>query len=230
MSETGITVKDLPIKNSALIEDVILIVNQDGVNFQISIEDLFKDIQIPTLFTLGLEKVDNTSDLEKPLSRATVEALNKKAAVLHEHELSSVVGLVDALNTIYQRLEMFEDAADYETIKANLTLAVNELLEELDLNNHTHDASQIVNLEEFIQEKFSNEVITQVNNIIEPITDRMSQIEATLASIQEAIAGLSQANHKHEIDDINGLRYYVDRVTLSPLDPDDNIIGNDGWR
>lgn len=230
MSETGITVKDLPIKNSALIEDVILIVNQDGVNFQISIEDLFKDIQIPTLFSLGLDKVDNTSDLEKPLSSAIVEALNKKAAVIHEHELSSIVGLVDALNTVYQRLEMFESAAEYETIKANLTTAVNELLEELDINNHTHDASQIVNLEEFIQERFSNEVITQVNNIIEPITQRMSQIETMLTSIEQALVNLSQANHTHEIDDINGLRYYLDRVTLSPLDPDDSIIGNDGWR
>ena len=87
-----------------------------------------------------------------------------------------------------------------------------------------------MNLEEFIQERFSNEVLAQVNELIIPINNRMGEIESRLSTIEEEMLNLSKANHKHEIDDVNRLRYYLDRVTLSPLDPDDSIIGNDGWR
>ena len=117
MSETGITVKDLPIKTNALIEDVLLIVNEQGVNFQISVLDLFKDLAIPTRFSLGIDKVDNTSDAEKPLSKAVVDALSKKASVIHQHELTTIVGLVDILNSIYERIEMFENSLITKLLK-----------------------------------------------------------------------------------------------------------------
>lgn len=82
----------------------------NGNNFKISISFLKS---IVTALDIGLGNVDNTSDLNKPLSDATIEALNskvelqavldllvQKANTLHQHSIGDVAGLVDALNAL----------------------------------------------------------------------------------------------------------------------------------
>lgn len=47
-----------------------------------------------TKVQIGLENVDNTSDLNKPISTATQTALEGKASIMHTHVLSSLTGAV----------------------------------------------------------------------------------------------------------------------------------------
>ncbi|WP_216076022.1 hypothetical protein, partial [Acinetobacter baumannii] len=47
---------------------------------------------------VGLDKVDNTADLDKPISTATQTALDGKAAASHTHTIANVTGLQSALD------------------------------------------------------------------------------------------------------------------------------------
>ena len=47
---------------------------------------------------VGLDKVDNTADLDKPISTATQAALDGKAAASHTHSIANVTGLQAALD------------------------------------------------------------------------------------------------------------------------------------
>lgn len=82
----------------------------NGNNFKISINFLKS---IVNAIDVGLGNVDNTSDLNKPLSAAAIEALNRKVELqqvidlltekansLHQHSIGDVVGLVDSLNAL----------------------------------------------------------------------------------------------------------------------------------
>lgn len=52
--------------------------------------------------TLGLDKVDNTSDLDKPLSTASIEALLEKADKDHIHEVTDINGLKAFIDNIVE--------------------------------------------------------------------------------------------------------------------------------
>lgn len=55
--------------------------------------------QLPELTKndVGLDQVDNTADLDKPVSTAVQEELNGKADTVHPHVIGDVTGLADAL-------------------------------------------------------------------------------------------------------------------------------------
>lgn len=81
------------------IPDTNIPIEQGGKNFRFTLKNLSKLVtQVATKETLGLDKVDNTSDLDKPVSTATQTELDKKANVTHEHGISEVNGLAEALD------------------------------------------------------------------------------------------------------------------------------------
>lgn len=49
---------------------------------------------------LGLDQVDNTSDMDKPISNATMGALEGKADISHTHEVSDIEGLKEFVDDI----------------------------------------------------------------------------------------------------------------------------------
>lgn len=53
---------------------------------------------------IGLDKVDNTADLDKPVSNATLEALARKSDTNHTHQISEVEGLTDNLLSLQQAI------------------------------------------------------------------------------------------------------------------------------
>lgn len=53
---------------------------------------------VTTLTNLGLDQVDNTSDLDKPVSTAASAALSGKANAVHSHVIGDVTGLQAALD------------------------------------------------------------------------------------------------------------------------------------
>ncbi len=52
---------------------------------------------------IGLGNVDNTSDLDKPVSRAQQSSLNEKADRVHDHPLGDVRGLPEALGMLAEK-------------------------------------------------------------------------------------------------------------------------------
>lgn len=54
------------------------------------------DVQTKTL--LGLDKVNNTADTDKPLSTAATTALNNKAPLVHTHTIDQIINLQSSLD------------------------------------------------------------------------------------------------------------------------------------
>lgn len=61
---------------------------------------------------IGLGKVDNTSDLEKPISSAVQEALGTKADTGHLHEVGEVNGLQDLLDGLQVNIDNHNENKD----------------------------------------------------------------------------------------------------------------------
>lgn len=74
-----------------------LLLAYDGQNYKVTIRELLDQVPLPTLAALGLDQVDNTSDLDKPLSTAVMQALNNKADRVHRHSTADIDGLTDTL-------------------------------------------------------------------------------------------------------------------------------------
>lgn len=88
-----IPISRLPAADQLVGEELIAIV-QDGVTKHVKIR-LFN--MIVNKRELGLDKVDNTSDADKPISTKQQQALDEKADLNHQHEIADVNSLEDAL-------------------------------------------------------------------------------------------------------------------------------------
>jgi len=85
--------------------DEYLVIAYEGLNFKVKVNTLNFLLNNIDLADLGLDEVDNTSDLEKPISDATRDALRGKASVTHQHEITDVEGLAELLNFLEQKIE-----------------------------------------------------------------------------------------------------------------------------
>ena len=112
-------------------------------NFKITLQNIISFI---TKDTIGLGKVDNTSDAEKELSVKTIEALLEKADIGHKHD-------VEDINNFYQAL------ASFINNEANIPLErINDLVQILQGkadSNHKHDISDVNLLPEALNDKAS---------------------------------------------------------------------------
>ena len=88
-----IPISRLPAADQLVGEELIAIV-QDGVTKHVKIR-LFN--MVVDKRALGLDRVDNTADADKPISTKQQQALNEKADINHQHEITDVNGLEDAL-------------------------------------------------------------------------------------------------------------------------------------
>lgn len=139
-------------------------------NFHVLMGDLSRLIdfsQIDTyslLVQLGLDKVSNVPDSEKPLSQAMINALNQKADKSHRHEIDDVNGLRQALNNIFSGNQQIPLANLQEVVQLLATKAnVNHTHAMSDINglaaalaakgdaNHTHDITSLSGYQQMIQ-------------------------------------------------------------------------------
>ena len=80
---------------------------------------------------LGLNHVNNTSDLNKPLSTATIAALLQKADISHTHVISNIMGLQAALdlkaNVAHQHTstDMIDFTSAVTTVATNVINSLN---------------------------------------------------------------------------------------------------------
>lgn len=101
-----------------------LLLAYNGQNYKVTIKQLLDAVPLPTLAALGLDQVDNTSDLDKPLSTAVIQALNNKAAAIHRHSVADIDGLS----------ELLQAKADVATVNQTIQDLVANLATKNDLN------------------------------------------------------------------------------------------------
>lgn len=82
----------------------IVTVSLGNMTYKLTLNEL-KRILTPSKAELGIDVVDNTADLDKPISRLTQTALNTKASIQHTHPISDVTGLAVILASVKDALE-----------------------------------------------------------------------------------------------------------------------------
>ena len=69
-----------------LLGDELFVVVDGNSNYNTTLYDILDFIRSNlTKYDVGLGNVDNTSDLEKPISLATQAALDQKSPLVHDH-------------------------------------------------------------------------------------------------------------------------------------------------
>ncbi len=140
------------IKTNDLKRSGVVYFVQDNAEYQLTLATLLSILQASDV---GLSKVDNTADAEKPVSQLQQQALDAKAEKNHGHLISNVEGLAEALSK-FVPLEV-----------------LTELLGALELKV----ASRVTN-EAFEQYKTQiEEVFSQIAETDQSLSRRIAQLE-----------------------------------------------------
>lgn len=133
---------------------------------------------------VGLSNVNNTADLDKPISTSMASALNSKANSTHSHGLSDVAGLANELNS-KANTSHGHDISDVANLATSLASKAN--------TNHTHVPDDIPGISEAIDTKVA-ELVPQL------IT----------AVVGTELANKANTVHTHTVADIVGFAATVD--------------------
>lgn len=172
----------------------------EGKNYLIKIKDILGLIDKAEL---QLDKVDNTPDLQKPVSAAVEQALSTKADTIHRHSFGDIDGLEEYLSNNL-------------TNHTHPMTAINGLLEALagksDVD-HGHQASEIVGLVDLLAGKANvnhSHSFSDINGAVE-----------TIQSLWAAVNSKADRVHNHMVSDITDFDQAVKLVIASELD---NIV------
>lgn len=154
--------------------------------------------------SLGLDKVNNTADEDKPLSKAGREALAGKA------DATAVTALQTAM------------ASKAETIHSHSTSDINGFTEAMASKaavSHKHEMSDINGLSSAFASLNSayESVATTIVGVRQDIELLIRRFETlptefnigAIIGLSEALAGKADAEHKHAVTDINGLDDHI---------------------
>ena len=120
-------------------EEIVPIV-KDGVTSKIFLNKLK---QVITKESLGLDKVDNTPDNQKPVSAKQQEALDGKADKDHTHLIENVEGLEDAL---------LAKAAKRHAHEITDVSGLTEALEAKADSQHKHQAADVEGIDQVVRD------------------------------------------------------------------------------
>lgn len=118
----------------------LLPVALNGSNYSIKVKDIGVGLDKSSL---GLSKVDNTSDADKPISTATKAALDAKSDNAHNHAISDVTGLQAAIDAKADKVHMHSISG-----VTGLQTALDNKADK----NHTHTASEISDINKAISD------------------------------------------------------------------------------
>lgn len=93
-------------------EEIVGVSNGQNIRFHVN-----KIKSLVTKTDIGLDQVDNTSDINKPISTATQGALNGKSGINHTHTAAQLPEIQDALDTKADLLHQhgIDDVTDLQT-------------------------------------------------------------------------------------------------------------------
>lgn len=203
-SELPEIIDNLPVDSNA---SLVGVVSGSTVRFRIK---TIKGVLELTKADVGLDKVDNTPDLKKPISEDMARALSNKASATHTHtagsienlreaivsilseqsptefQISDIVGLVDALETFASKHHNHSSDDINVTIgdsEINLTAVLSNKLDK----DHEFTIDEVTGL---------RDVLTQLSTIA---TDSITKTQ-----LNDILLGYSKTNHKHTESDIDG--------------------------
>lgn len=154
--------------------------------------------ELITKDTVGLGAVDNTADIDKPVSRETQSKLNEKAPLNHSHAIGNVTGLTNALS---EKAEAVHDHEISEVDGLGLALAGKAP------TNHQHALADVAGLTDELGKKSAvghTHAITEVAGLADE-----------LLSLEGEVSGKAEALHTHSYIDVTGLKAYIEEVSAS---------------
>lgn len=180
---------------------------------------------------VGLSNVDNTSDLEKPISNATQTALLGKADTDHTHVLADIDGLTDVISqkaNITHGHEIVDvnglntaldgkAAINHGHTLASLPEVGQALTQKADLN-HTHEIANINGLQDGLDnlqqqiDNFDPGAVTDIETALQT-SPALSQMLALKADISQ-LDGKAEAMHTHDATEIANLIPFVTEVVV----------------
>ena len=201
--------------------DMQFLVVYQGRNYRMGLGDMLSIVDQPTKEDLGLGNVDNTSDLDKPLSNATIEALDGKANKNHGHSIGAISQLQESLDNKASKnhthpmmdIEGIQDALNSKANQSEITRLESEITDKASID-HSHGEFPLIQqaIDYLNQYKSDSNHTHSEFTLIEEILSRKADINHSheeFVQFTQLIADLnsSKANkiHTHNIDNINGL-------------------------
>ena len=206
------------IQAPAVVNDSFVPVFYSGMTYRVSLGDIAGMV---TKTTIGLGNVDNTSDVNKPISTATQTALNNKADANHTHSIQQVTGLNASLAT---KASIDHSHAIAEIPGLEATLASKAGL------SHEHAMTEVMGLTAALNSKTDAALVNSQLSAKANVSHQhnasdiigLPAIPADLATqsfVQNAIANEPVHSHSHAYTEISGLSAQlntkVDTVTVT---------------
>lgn len=206
-SEDYVKLSELP--NSSEIQQFI---NEAIENYAIPeyVTDHIQDTNNPHLVTksqLGLGNVDNTSDINKPISIPTQAALNKKV----DKEDGKVLSSNDYTNEDKLKLQGIEEGAQVNTVTsvAGKTGAVVLSKSDVGLNlvDNTSDINKPVSIP---QQEAINAVKSDIQSFENSINDNKQELITIINNTKQDLIGTLEDNS--DSNTINGAKKYAESI------------------
>lgn len=102
---------------------------------------------------IGLNNIDNTSDLDKPISYAVQSGLSLKSDINHTHIIDNISGLTTSLNTLSSGLSYI--SGNYALLNSDVNFSSILITgTPVSISGHKHASSDISNLDDIINDSF----------------------------------------------------------------------------
>lgn len=218
----GSKVSELVELNTVSGQEAIPVVYQ-GQNFRVPVSKLKQGLGLAKS-DVGLGRVDNTADLEKPVSLAQQQALDKKAEAIHTHAIADVKDLQSALDSKADASTVAtkQDLVNIETEVSGKANAV-----------HSHSIADVAGLTtqlDAVSTRFG-EVTAEANALGQKVDTKADIIHqhviADVSGLSDALAvrpttevmsgallGKSDIGHTHSVNDITGLSEIITQPTV----------------
>jgi hypothetical protein len=178
----------------------------DNKDYRMSLATL---ITLVTKQSLGLDKVNNTTDSEKPVSSATAYALATKASVEN-------VPTIEAFNLLAGSLSNLVTQAQLNQAISSVVSSLNNYQTAVQVSQAIEQAVTPINLAISTLSGSLNEQIQKISNLQNASTgyaskERVVALENQLTTTDQTLAALSLSfdTHAHRAEDIEGLTELV---------------------
>lgn len=218
MPSSKISALDLLIQPTGLEQTVVA---ASGLNRRVTLNAI---LTLVNKTTVGLSNVDNTSDINKPISTAVSNALSGKAAAVHTHVTADTAGLQTALDSKSDIDHIHSDYASLSHVHAVTDVAGLQTV----LNNktelgHTHSQADVGGLIASLDSKANivhGHDISAITGLQSALTTKAdvnhNHAISDVADLQISLDGKSAVGHAHELTDVSGLQTTLDdKATVS---------------
>lgn len=200
------------IKTNDLKRAGVVYLVQDNAEYQLTLATLLSILQASDV---GLSKVDNTTDAEKPVSQLQQQALDAKAEKNHGHVISNIEGLADALSK-FVPLEVLTELLGALELKV-ASRVTNEAFEQYKTQIE-EVFSQIAETDQSLSRRIAQLENSGMGDYVTTSTfqNTLEQLQAafTLAitGVADGLKGKAEKQHSHVAEEIVNLTEVVQNL------------------